>query len=88
MASTLMMAIQNSSSPKAFTLRILRVSKKRITTSAEIQWGKSGHQKAMYPVIAIISAIAATIQANQYDQPTKNPADGPKMSSEKSTKDL
>ena len=42
-----------------------------------IHAGRSGHQKCVYPVIAIMSATPVTTQHAQYVQPVTNPAHGP-----------
>ena len=57
MATTLMMANQNSVSPKAFTLtRLIRlISTKK--TSAVTQVGISGHQYCTYLPTAVSSAM-------------------------------
>ena len=61
----LIMANQNSASPKNFTGSRLSSVSTTAAMSAGSQVGMSSLKKFTYPVIAMMSAIQATIQLNQ-----------------------
>jgi hypothetical protein len=76
-AMILMIANQNSTSPKAFTVSTLRVNRVTSIASAGAQAGAPGNQYWKKPPTTTASPTTATLQLSQYDQPRKNAARGP-----------
>jgi hypothetical protein len=75
-ATILMSANQNSSSPKTFTPIMLIAAMKNTTASTQIHRGTLGNQKPMYTPIAVASKTATRTISKAKVQPTRNPANG------------
>ena len=65
----LIIANQNSISPKSFTATMLRQVSSKTIHVAGIHLSRLGNQAARYPHIAIVSALPMTTQHIQYVHP-------------------
>ncbi|MNZ28789.1 hypothetical protein D3C78_460250 [compost metagenome] len=74
----LMIANQNSTSPKSLTVSTLRANRVISMPIAGIHAGTSGNQYWKNPPTTTASPTTATLQLSQYDQPRKNAARGPR----------
>ena len=77
-AMILMIANQNSTSPNNFTVSTFNANSVSNIPTAGIQAGTWGNQYWKKPPTTTASPTTATLQLNQYDQPRKNAARGPR----------